>query len=173
MSECESKLLRCTKLSVIFWWHASFLVSASWKNLFLGEVNPLRVHEKIISLVRANKKKDYCTTARREMNSNSGPNTATVTTRTCPPAFLRVCWQRSPNHSLSLSEDDLTIQRPHKLFQRTRKPSTKRHEPDITADSTLLAWGCLVWLLGKVILGNETCCVTAVIIDAHSAKFSR
>lgn len=50
------------------------------KNMFLNEVNCLCVHEKIISLVRANKKKDYCTTAWGEMNSTSGPNMATIAT---------------------------------------------------------------------------------------------
>lgn len=96
----------------------------------------LRVHEKIISLVRANKKKDYCAIARREMNSNSGPNMATITTRTCPPAFS---YSMLTVESKSPSKDDLTVQRAHKLFQQTWKPKTKRHETDIAADYTLLA----------------------------------
>ncbi len=75
--------------------------------------------------------------------------------------------------SISLSQDDLSVQRAYKLFQQTWKPKTKRHETDITTDYTLLAGACLAWLLGKVILGNETCSETGVFIDAHSAKFSR
>lgn len=74
---------------------------------------------------------------------------------------------------LSLSKDDLTTLRAQKLFQQTWKPYTKGHKTDITTDYTLLAWACLVWLLGKVILENETCYVTCVYIDAHSAKFSK
>lgn len=50
-------------------------------NLFLNEVNFLCLHEKITPRVRENKKADYCTAAREEMNSSSGPNMATITTR--------------------------------------------------------------------------------------------
>ena len=79
------------------------------------------------------------------MNSDSGPNMATVTTQTCLPARLPFLQyvdsgvEITLSLSLSLSEDDLTVQRARKLFQQTWKPETKRHETDTTTDYTLLA----------------------------------